>query len=50
MATIRDRLILISLLNILMAAEGTAPIKFNGFHVNTSENENKIQYNNLGMI
>ena len=48
MATIRDRLILISLLNILMAAEGIAPIKFNGFHVNTSENENKIQYNNLG--
>ncbi|SVC08160.1 uncharacterized protein METZ01_LOCUS261014, partial [marine metagenome] len=48
MTTMRDRLILISLLTILMAAEGPAPVKYNGFHVTTTENENKLQYNNLG--
>ena len=48
MTTIRDRLILVSLVTILMAAEGPAPIKYNGFQVTTSENENKLQYTNLG--
>ena len=48
MTTVRDRLILVSLLTILMAAEGPASIKYNGFQVTTTENENKLQYNNLG--
>jgi len=48
MTTTRDRLILVSLVTILMAAEGPAPIKYDGFQVTTSENENKLQYTNLG--
>ena len=48
MTTVRDRLILVSLFTILMADEGPAPIKYNGFQVTTTENQNKLQYTNLG--